>query len=81
MEKADTQTAQQLKNFIEKIERLEDEKSELLETIREAFSEAKGFGFDPKIMKKVLKLRKMKREEYLEQEHLLETYLSALGMS
>jgi uncharacterized protein (UPF0335 family) len=73
-------TAHQLKNFIEKIERLEDEKTELLETIREVFSEAKGFGFDPKIMKKVLKLRKIKREEYLEQEHLLETYLSALGM-
>lgn len=75
------QTAQQLKNLIEKIERLEDEKSELLQTIKEVFGEAKGFGFDPKVMRQVLKLRKMKREEYLEQEHLLETYLNALGMS
>jgi uncharacterized protein (UPF0335 family) len=75
------QTAHQLKAAIEKIERLEDEKTELMQTIRDVFAEAKGFGFDPKIMRQVLKLRKMKREEYLEQEQLLETYLNALGMA
>ena len=75
------QTAAHLKAFIEKIERLEDEKSELMQAIRDIFAEAKGTGFDPKVMRQVLKLRRMKREEYLEQEHLLETYMSALGMA
>lgn len=70
----------QLRLFIEKIERLEEEKSELMENIREVFSEAKSVGFDIKVMKQVLKLRKMKKEDLVEQEELLDLYKAALGM-
>lgn len=73
-------TATQLRSFIEKLERLEEEKSELMETIRDVFAEAKGMGFDPKIMRQVLRLRKMKPEDFVEQEQLLDLYLNALGM-
>lgn len=70
----------QLRQYIEKVERLEEEKAELMEAIREVFAEAKGNGFDVKIMKQVLKMRKMKQEELMEQEELLTLYLQALGM-
>jgi uncharacterized protein (UPF0335 family) len=73
-------SAAQLRQYIEKIERLEEEKAELMDTIREAFAEAKGNGFDTKIMKQILKLRKMKYEEVAEQEELLDLYRQALGM-
>ena len=72
--------AQQLKMFIEKIERLEEEKARIMEEIKECYAEAKGHGFDPKIMKQVIKLRKMKVEEINEQEELLDLYKHALGM-
>ena len=71
----------QLRQYIEKVERLEEEKAELMEAIREVFGEAKGNGFDVKIMKQVLKMRKMKQEELMEQEELLTLYLQALGMA
>jgi uncharacterized protein (UPF0335 family) len=70
----------QLRQYIEKVERLEEEKAELLEAIREVFGEARGNGFDVKIMKQVLKMRKMKQEDLMEQEELLTLYLQALGM-
>jgi uncharacterized protein (UPF0335 family) len=70
----------QLRQFIEKLERLEEENTELMDAIREVFAEAKGNGFDVKIMKQVLKMRKMKQEELMEQEELLTLYLQALGM-
>ncbi|MCE3231323.1 MAG: hypothetical protein K0R76_1112 [Alphaproteobacteria bacterium] len=70
----------QLRQYIEKVERLEEEKAELMEAIRDVFGEAKGNGFDVKIMKQVLKMRKMKQEELMEQEELLTLYLQALGM-
>ncbi|MGV8948909.1 MAG: DUF2312 domain-containing protein [Candidatus Paracaedibacter sp.] len=70
----------ELRQFIEKTERLEEEKTELMEAIREVFAEAKGSGFDVKIMKQVLKMRKMKQDELMEQEELLTLYLQALGM-
>lgn len=70
----------QLRQYIEKVERLEEEKVELLEAIREVFGEARGNGFDVKIMKQVLKMRKMKQEDLMEQEELLTLYLQALGM-
>jgi uncharacterized protein (UPF0335 family) len=73
-------SSDQLRQFIEKIERLEEEKSELMDAIREVFAEAKGSGFDVKIMKQVLKMRKMKQDELMEQEELLTLYLQALGM-
>lgn len=77
----DQTIANQLKSMIEKIEHLEEEKAELLKTIREVFAEAKSFGFDTKIIRQVLKLRKMKKEDVSEQEELLELYKQALGMS
>lgn len=70
----------QLRLFIEKIERLEEEKNDLQENIKEVYAEAKSSGFDPKIMKQIIKLRKMKEEDVSEQEELLEIYKQALGM-
>jgi uncharacterized protein (UPF0335 family) len=75
------QSAQnQLRQFIEQIERLEEEKKALTADIRDKFAEAKALGFDPKIMKKVLSLRKRSKSEREEEDALLETYLHALGM-
>lgn len=73
-------TAGQLKQYIEKIERLEEEKAGISADIREVFAEAKGNGYDPKIMRQVLKIRKMDREEVAEQEELVTLYCQALGM-
>lgn len=69
-----------LRQYIERVERLEEEKAEVAEGIREVFGEAKGNGFDVKIMRQVLKMRKMKQEDLMEQEELLSLYLQALGM-
>ena len=69
-----------LKSLIERVERLEEEKNNLLIDIKEVFSEAKGLGYDPKIMRKVLIIRKMDIDERLEQEALLDTYRNALGI-
>jgi uncharacterized protein (UPF0335 family) len=69
-----------LKSFIERIERLEGEKAELAEDIREVYAEAKGEGFDTKIMRQVIRLRKLEIQERREQEELLDTYRKALGM-
>ena len=70
-----------LKQFIDKIERLEEEKSALLTDIREVYAEAQGTGFDAKIMRQVIKLRKMDKSDLKEQEELLEVYKHALGMA
>jgi uncharacterized protein (UPF0335 family) len=70
----------QLRQYIEQIERLEEEKKALAADIRDKFLEAKSEGFDPKIMKKVISLRKKPKAERTEEEALLETYLHALGM-
>ena len=69
-----------LKSLIERVERLEEEKNNLLTDIKEVFSEAKGLGYDPKIMRQVLIIRKMDIDERLEQEALLDTYRNALGI-
>ena len=69
-----------LRSFIERIERLEEEKAALLADIKEVYAEAKGTGFDPKTMRKVISLRKMEENDRQEAEFLLDTYLSALGM-
>lgn len=71
----------QLKSFVERIERLEEEKAAIGEQIREVFAEAKGNGFDIKIIRQVLKIRKLETQERLEQEELLDLYLTALGMT
>lgn len=73
-------TGAQLKQYIEKIERLEEEKAGISADIREIFAEAKGNGFDTKVMRQILKIRKMDREELAEQEELLLLYCQALGM-
>ena len=69
-----------LRSFIERIERLEEEKTALMADIKEVYSEAKGTGFDVKTMRKVISLRKMEESDRQEAEFLLDTYLSALGM-
>ncbi|HFA59168.1 MAG TPA: DUF2312 domain-containing protein [Rhodospirillales bacterium] len=69
-----------LRSFIERIERLEEEKRELLEQIREVYAEAKADGFDVKVMRQLVRLRRMKPQERGEQEELLELYKSAIGM-
>lgn len=73
-------TQQQLRAFIERIERLEEEKKALASDIRDVFGEAKSTGFDVKAMRQVLKLRKQDMHERQEQEALVETYMNALGM-
>ena len=69
-----------LKSFIERIERLEEEKNNILADIKEVYSEAKSSGYEPKIMRKVLIIRKMDVDERLEQEALLDTYRNVLGI-
>ena len=69
-----------LRSFIERIERLEEEKTALADDIREVYSEAKATGFDTKVMRQVVRLRKMESADRQEQEAMLELYLGALGM-
>jgi len=70
--------ATKLKSFVERIERLETEKSELAADIREVYAEAKGNGFDTKIMRQIIKLRKMEEPDRREQDELLDLYRRAL---
>ena len=70
-----------LKSFIERVERLEEEKSALAEDIRDVYAEAKGTGFEPKIMRKIVSLRKSNLEKRREEQELLELYMSAIGMA
>lgn len=69
-----------LKNLIERIEKLEQEKANLAEHIRDVFAEAKSSGFDTKVMRQILKIRRMDTQEVQEQEELLDIYRAALGM-
>ena len=70
----------QLKSIIERIERLEQEKAEVAEQIKEVFAEAKGNGFDTKVLRQVVRIRKQDHQERMEQEAILELYMAALGM-
>lgn len=70
-----------LRNIVDKIERLEDEKREVQEQIKEVFAEAKSEGFDVKVLRQVLKLRRLKPHDRSEQEELLELYKAAIGMA
>ena len=70
----------QLKSIIDRAERLEEEKAEVAEQIKEVFAEAKGNGFDTKILRKVIRIRKQDRAKRLEEEAMLDLYLSALGL-
>jgi len=71
--------AGQLKSLIERIERLEEEKKALAEDIREVYAEAKGNGFDAKIMRQVIRARKKDTAERQEEEALFDLYMSAVG--
>lgn len=73
-------TRDQLRAFVERIERLEEEKAALADDLREVYSEAKSMGFDVKTLRTVVRLRKQDANERQEQEAILETYLAALGM-
>ena len=73
-------TNNQLLSFIQRIEKLEDEKSALALDIKEIYSEAKSTGFDPKIIKKVVSLRTKDSAKVAEEQALLDTYMAALGM-
>ena len=88
-EEQDTQTrtadpggiaADRLRSFVERIERLEEEKAAISRDVREVFAEAKSVGFDTKIMRQVIRLRKLEQADRREQEELLDLYLQALGM-
>jgi uncharacterized protein (UPF0335 family) len=73
-------SADRLRSFIERIERLEDEKAALAADIREIYSEAKGTGFDVKIIRQVVRLRKMDQSDRREQEEVLDLYKRALDI-
>ncbi|MEX0839534.1 MAG: DUF2312 domain-containing protein [Parvibaculum sp.] len=70
----------QLRSIVERIERLEEEKTALSNDIKEVYAEAKGNGFDTKTLRQVVRIRKQDKAERQEQEAILELYLSALGM-
>ncbi|WP_414639912.1 DUF2312 domain-containing protein [Arenibaculum sp.] len=72
--------ADRLRSFIERLERLEEEKKGLQDDIKDVMAEAKGTGFDTKIIRQILRLRKQAKEERQEMEELLELYKAALGM-
>jgi uncharacterized protein (UPF0335 family) len=69
-----------LKSFVERIERLEEERKALGADIKEVYAEAKGTGFDPKIMRQLIRLRRMDKDDLDEQESLLDIYKRAVGM-
>lgn len=72
--------ADELRLLIERAERLEEEKRGIADDIKDVMAEAKSRGYDVKAIRKILAIRKKKREEYQEEEAILETYLNALGM-
>ena len=71
---------ERLRSLIERIERLEEEKQALASDVRDIYAEAKSAGFDTKVMKTIIKLRKMEASDRDEQEHLLDTYKKALNL-
>ncbi len=76
----DSVAQDQLRSFIERIERMEEEKDAITIDIKEIYAEAKGNGFDTAILRQIVKIRKMDANERLENEAILELYMSALGM-
>ncbi len=79
-EKSGGIAAEALKQYVERIERLEEEKRTLAEDVKQVYGEAKSTGFDVKILRKVIALRKVAAHERLEQEEILQIYKNALGM-
>jgi uncharacterized protein (UPF0335 family) len=81
MADSDNVAAEQLRLFIERIERLEEEKKGMADDIRDVYLEAKSQGYDSKTMRAIVRLRKMEKHARDEAEHLLETYKAALGLA
>ena len=79
-ESPETGVGARLRSFIERVERLEEEKKALAEDIKEVYAEAKGNGFDVKTMRKIVALRKKDPDDRAEEDALLDTYMAALGM-
>ena len=77
----DSVAQDQLCAFIERIERMEEEKKAIADDIKEIYAEAKGNGFDTKVLRQIVRIRKQDHAERMEQEALLELYMAALGMS
>lgn len=77
---SETATGARLRSFIERIERLEEEKKAIADDVKEVYAEAKGQGFDVKTMRKIIGLRKKDPDDRAEEDALLDTYMSALGM-
>jgi uncharacterized protein (UPF0335 family) len=77
---SDSVAQDQLRAFIERIERMEEEKKAIADDIREIYAEAKGNGFDVKVLRQIIRIRKQDHQERLEQEALLDLYMAALGM-
>lgn len=73
--------ADQLRSFVERIERLEEEKKAIADDIKDVYAEAKGNGYDVKVMRQVVRIRKQDNNERQEMEALLDLYLHALGMA
>ena len=71
---------EQLRNYIERIEKLEEEKAQLQADVREVYNEAKNNGFDTKIMRQIVKLRKKDHDDRQQEESMLDLYKNALGM-
>jgi uncharacterized protein (UPF0335 family) len=80
IETTQTVAAGQLRAFIERVERLEDEKKTIADDIKEVYAEMKGTGFDTKAIRKIIQLRKKDQAERQEEEAILDLYMSALGM-
>lgn len=70
----------QLRAFVERIERMEEEKRAISDDIKEIYSEAKGNGFDIKVLRQIIRIRKQDHAERMEQEAILDLYMAALGM-
>jgi uncharacterized protein (UPF0335 family) len=81
MDETQSVAADQLKSIIERIERLEEEKKALSDDIKDVYGEAKANGFDTKVLRKIVSLRKQDRDERMEEEAILELYKQALGMA
>ena len=73
-------SSERLKSFVKRIEKLEEDKASVLEDLKDVYAEVKGTGFDPRILRAVVSLRRMEVEKRREREELLDLYKSALGM-
>jgi uncharacterized protein (UPF0335 family) len=78
---SDSVAQDQIRAFIERIERMEEEKAAISDDIKEIYAEAKGNGFDTKVLRQIIRIRKQDAAERMEQEALLELYMAALGMA